>query len=157
MEYLLYQTQASLESNRMENEVLKSELDEAKEELKLVKLEARRQRRLKLRVRESNYMLKVKVAHLKTALREAEDKIETLEDEGEDLRKENAALLSDDNDYMEDEGYDLYKDDEDEDNLTFINDEPEEPAPLPPQGSAEEEEDPMEPPFEGDTIVLNDD
>jgi hypothetical protein len=50
-------------------------------------------------------MLKVKVMHLKTALREAEDKIETLQDEGEDLRKEDAALISDDDDYMEDEGY----------------------------------------------------
>jgi hypothetical protein len=50
MEYLLYKTQASLDPNRMENEVLKSELEEAKEELKLAKLEGRRQRRMKLRV-----------------------------------------------------------------------------------------------------------
>jgi hypothetical protein len=35
MEYLLFQTQANLDSNMMENEMLKSELEEAKEELKL--------------------------------------------------------------------------------------------------------------------------
>jgi hypothetical protein len=60
---------------------------------------------------------------------------------------------------MDEEGYSWYDQskEENEDDLAFINDEPEEPAPLPPQGSAEEEEDPMEPPFEGDTIVLNDD
>jgi chromosome segregation ATPase len=104
-------------------------------------------------------MLKVKVTHLKTALREAEDKIETLEDEGEDLRKENAALLSDD-DYMEDEGNNGYGQDKDEDeeDLTFINGEPEDSVPLPPQElTVEEEDDPAEPPFEDDNIILYDD
>jgi hypothetical protein len=145
----------------MENEVLKAELEEAMTELKLAKLESRRQRRLKLRVREANYMLKVKVMHLKTALREAEDKIETLQDEGEDLRKENAALVSDDDDYMEDEGYNWYGQDKDEneEDLAFINDEPEDPEPLHSEeivADDDEEDDPEEPPFEDDTIVLND-
>ncbi|KAK1648884.1 hypothetical protein QYE76_066689 [Lolium multiflorum] len=159
MEYVLFKTQGNLDINMMENEVLKSELDDVKKELELVKLKARRRRRLKLRVRESNHMVKVKVAHLKIALREAESKIENLEDEGEDLRKENAALLSDDDDYMEDEGYKWYNksEEEDEDDLAFINDEPKEPAPPTPQESAEEEEDPEEPPFKDETIILDDD
>jgi hypothetical protein len=159
VEYLLFKTQGSLDINRMENEVLKSELEDAKKEIELVKVKARRQRRLKLRAREAKYMLKVKVAHLKKALREAESKIEELEDEGEDLRNENVALLSDDDDYMDEEGYDwLNKSDEgDEDDVAFINDEPEEPAPPTPEETAEEEEDPEQPPFQDDTIVLDDD
>jgi hypothetical protein len=97
-------------------------------------------------------MLKDKVMHLKNALREAEDKIETLQDKGEDLRKENAALLCDDDDYMEDEGYNCYGQDKDEDeeDLAFINDEPEDPEPLPSQEIvADDEEDPEEPSFKG--------
>jgi hypothetical protein len=89
----------------MENEVLKSKLEGLKADLKLAKLKSCRQWKHKLRIHEANYILKVKVMHLKTALRGAEDKIETLQDEGEDLRKEDAALISDDDDYMEDEGY----------------------------------------------------
>jgi hypothetical protein len=63
--------------------------------------------------------------------------IEELEDDGEDLRKENEALLSDDDDY-EDEDFDMEPDTEDE---AFINDEDEEPEPL------MSEEDPEEPAF----------
>jgi hypothetical protein len=97
-------------------------------------------------------MLKVKVMHLKAALHEAEDKIETAQDVGEDLRMENTALLSDDDDYMEDEGYKWYGKDKDEDqeDLAFINNEPEDPEPLPRQESTvEEEDDPVEPPVRG--------
>ncbi|KAK1663744.1 hypothetical protein QYE76_051903 [Lolium multiflorum] len=153
------ESRASLDSNRMENEVLKSELEGVKEELKLAKFEGCQQRRLKLRVREANYMLKVKVMHLKTSLRETEDKIETLQDEGEDLRKENAALLSDDN-FMEDEGYNWYRQDKDEneEDLAFINAELEDPEPLHSEEIvADDEEDPEEPPFKDDTIALDDD
>jgi hypothetical protein len=48
MEFILARTQDSLDINRMENELLKSELEEAKKEVELVKMKARRQRRLKL-------------------------------------------------------------------------------------------------------------
>jgi hypothetical protein len=106
MEFILGKTQNSLDISRMEQEMLKHELDETKTDLEEMRRRARRQRKLKLRAREAKYMLKVKVAHLKKALREAETKIEELEDDGEDLRKENAALLSDDDDYMDEEGYD---------------------------------------------------
>lgn len=74
-------------------------------------------------------MRKVKVMHLKAALRDAEDKLENTQDDGEDIRKENTALISDDEDYMEEEGLDGL-DDKDEDDLAFINDAAEEPAPL---------------------------
>ncbi|KAK1686254.1 hypothetical protein QYE76_047102 [Lolium multiflorum] len=160
MEYLLYKTQLSLDSNRMENEVLKHEMEGLKLDLKLAKLKTRRQQKQKLRVREANYMLKVKVMHLKAALREAEDKLETLQDEGEDLRKEDTALISDNDDYMEDEGYNGkgLDDDEDDEDRAFINDEPEEPEPLRTVEATadDDEEDPEEPPFEDTTIVLDD-
>jgi hypothetical protein len=104
MENLLYKTQLSLDSNRMENEVLKHEQEGLKLDLKLARLKYRRQQKKTLRVREANYMLKVKVMHLKTALRDAEDKLETLQDDGEDIRKEDTALISDDDDFMEEEG-----------------------------------------------------
>jgi hypothetical protein len=163
MEFILGKTQNSLDISRMEQEMLKHELDETKADLAEMRKRARRQRKLKLRAREAKYMLKVKVKHLKTALREAETKIEELEDDGEDLRKENAALLSDDDDYMDEEGYDWNNpsEEEDEDDMDFINDEPEEPAPSTPRESSEEE-DPEEPPFEepptkDDTIILDDD
>jgi hypothetical protein len=42
MEYLLYKTQLSLDSNRIENEVLNSELEGLKMDLKLAKLKSRR-------------------------------------------------------------------------------------------------------------------
>ncbi|KAK1680817.1 hypothetical protein QYE76_041665 [Lolium multiflorum] len=64
--------------------------------------------------------------------------IEELEDDDEDLRKENEALLSDDDNY-EEEDFDMEPDTEDE---AFINDEDEEPEPLMP------EEDPEEPDFD---------
>jgi hypothetical protein len=47
-------------------------------DLKLAKLKYCRQPKQKLRVREANYMLKVKVMHLKSALRVAEEKLESL-------------------------------------------------------------------------------
>ncbi|KAK1693703.1 hypothetical protein QYE76_010400 [Lolium multiflorum] len=130
-----------------------------KTELKLAKLKSRRQQKHKLRVREANYMLKVKVMHLKTALREAEDKLETLQDEGEDLCKEDTTLISDDDDYMEDEGDNWNGQDnvEDEEDLAFINDEPENPEPLHSEevvADDDEEEDHEEPPFEDNTILV---
>jgi hypothetical protein len=45
MENLLYKTQLSLDSNRMENEVLKHELEGLKMDLKLAKLKHRRQQK----------------------------------------------------------------------------------------------------------------
>jgi hypothetical protein len=125
-------------------------------ELKLAKLKYRRQQKKKLRVREANYMLKVKVMHLKSALRDAEEKLEGTQDEGEDLRKENTALVSDDEDYMED-GLDGL-DEEDDDDRAFINDEAKEPTPLRTIEATpdDEEEDPEEPPFDGLSAPLDD-
>jgi hypothetical protein len=103
--------------------------------------------------------LKVKVMHLKSALRDAEDKMESLRDEGEDLRKEDTALISDDEDYMEQEGHngDGLDDEEDEDR-TFINEDLEDPEPLCTIEATpdDEEEDPEEPPFEDLTTILGD-
>jgi hypothetical protein len=106
MDNVLFKTQLSLDSNKMENEVLKHEMEGLKLDPNLAKLKYRHQQKQKLRVREANYMLKVKVMHLKSALRDAEVKLESLQDEGEDLRKEDTALVSDDEDYMEEEGLD---------------------------------------------------
>jgi hypothetical protein len=157
MENLLFKTQLSLDSNRMENEVLKHEMEGLKLDLKLAKLKYHRQQKQKLRVREANYMLKVKVMHLKSVLRDAEEKLESLQDEGEDLRKEDTALVSYDEDYMEEEGLDGL-DEEDDDDRAFINDEAEEPAPLRTieATSDGEEEDPEEPPFDGLSAPLDD-
>jgi hypothetical protein len=159
MENLLYKTQLSLDSNRMENEVLKHEQEGLKLDLKLARLKYRRQQKKTLRVREANYMLKVKVMHLKTALRDAEDKLEALPDHGEDIRKEDTALVSDDEDFLEEEGLigDGRDGDEDEDDLAFINDEPEDPEPLDTvKATPDEEEDPEEPPFDGLSAPLDD-
>jgi hypothetical protein len=159
MENLLYKTQLSLDTNRMENEVLKHEQEGLKLDLKLARLKYRRQQKKTLRVREANYMLKVKVMHLKTALRDAEDKLEALPDHGEDIRKEDTALVSDDEDFLEEEGLigDGRDGDEDEDDLAFINDEPEDPEPLDTvKATPDEEEDPEEPPFDGLSAPLDD-
>jgi hypothetical protein len=157
MENLLFKTQLSLDSNRMENEVLKHEMEGLKMELKLAKMKCRRQQKKKLWVREANYMLKVKVMHLKSALRDAEEKLEGVQDEGDDLRKEGTALVSDDKDYMEEEGLDGL-DEEDDEDRAFINDEAEEPAPLRTIEATpdDEEEDPEEPPFYGLSAPLDD-
>jgi hypothetical protein len=156
MENLLFKTQLSLDSNRMENEVLKHEMEGLKMDLKLAKLKHRRQQKKALRVRESNYMLKVKVMHLKAALREAEEKLEETQDDGEDIRKESTALVSDDEDYMEEEGLDGL-DDEDDEDRAFINDAIEEPAPLHTvEATPDDEEDPEEPPFDGPSAPLDD-
>jgi hypothetical protein len=156
LENLLFKTQLSLDSNRMENEVLKHEMEGLKMDLKLAKLKHRRQQKKTLRTRESNYMLKVKVMHLKAALREAEEKLEETQDDGKDIRKEHTALISDDEDYMEEEGLDGL-DDEDEDDRAFINDAAEEPAPLRTvEATTEDEEDPEEPPFDGPSAPLDD-
>jgi hypothetical protein len=102
-------------------------------------------------------MLKVKVMHLKNALRDAEDKLESFQDEGEDLRKEDTALISDDGDYMEEEGLDGL-DEEDDEDRAFINEEAKDPTPLHTVEATvdEEEEDPEEPPFQDLTTPLDD-
>jgi hypothetical protein len=160
MENLLYKTQLSLDSNIMENEVLKHELEGLKMDLKLAKLKHHRQQKQKLRVREANYMLKVKVMHLKAALRDTEDKLETLQDDGEDIRKEDTALISDDDDFMQEEGLigDGDDDDEDDDDRAFINDALENPEPLHTIEATpdDEEEDPEEPPLDGLSTPLDD-
>jgi hypothetical protein len=157
MENLLYKTQLSLDSNTMENEVLKHEMEGLKLDLKLAKLKYRRQQKQKLRVRKANYMFKVKVMHLKAALRDAEDKLESLQDEGENLRKEDTTLVSDDEDYMEEEGLNGI-DEEDNEDRAFINDEAEDPAPLHTVEATldDEEEDPEKPPFDGLPAPLDD-
>jgi hypothetical protein len=64
--------------------------------------------------------LKAKVTELKDHIRDLENHLEKVEEEGIDLRKEKDALLSDDEDYLED--MDM-EDQEDEDDDEFIDEE----------------------------------
>ena len=63
-----------------------------------------------------------------------------LEEEGEDLRKENNAFISDDKDYLEEMDYE-----EEDDNEEMVDEEESDEAVL-----DDEEEDPEEPPYDSD-------
>ncbi|KAK1680857.1 hypothetical protein QYE76_041705 [Lolium multiflorum] len=96
------------------------------------------ERKMRVDARQRVSRLKAKVASLDTLTTQMEARIEELEDDGEDLRKENKALLSDDDDDYEEE-MDMEPDTKDE---AIINNEDEEPEAL------MSDEDPEEPPFD---------
>jgi hypothetical protein len=116
------------------------ELKEVKKELKDAKADVYREGKIKATTREINKRLWAKNEELEAMLAKMESHIVNPEDEGEDLRKENKALLSDDEDYIEE--MDIEDEEPDEDDLAFINDGSEDKEePLLPE---EEEEDPEE-------------
>jgi hypothetical protein len=160
MESLLHRTQVRMDHIRMQRDIkvntLKNvrqllqlkekeiekkdkELEEVKKDLEKAKADVYREKKIRSTTRKINKRLKSKNDDLETMLAKMESHIVSLEDEGEDLRKENKALLSDDEDYIEE--MDIEDEEPDEDDLAFINDGSEdEEEPLLP----EEEEDPEE-------------
>jgi cell division protein FtsB len=158
MESLLHRTQVRLDHTKMQRNIkantlinvhqqlqLKEvelekkvkELEKTKKDLKEGKGDVYREGKISATTHDINNHLQAKNDELEAMLAKMESHIEKLEDEGEDLRKENKALMSDDEDYIEE--MDIEDEEPDEDNLAFINDDNEdEEEPLLP----EEEEDP---------------
>jgi hypothetical protein len=148
MESLLHHTQVRLDYTRMQRDIkvntlinVRQQLQLKEEELKEAKGDAYREGKIRSTTHELNNHLQAKNDELEAMLAKMESHIEKLEDEGEDLRKENKALLSDDEDYIEE--MDIEEEEPDEDDLAFINDdsEDEEEPLLPVEEDPEERDD----------------
>jgi hypothetical protein len=127
LDFMLYCTQQEADHARTKANLDHFALLEARSTIQLLAKESRCLRRHR-KARDDTIMeLEVKVAELTEYLSGLETHLEDAEEEGIDLHKERDALLSDDEDYLED--MDM-EDQEDEDDDEFIDDDDEEDAPV---------------------------
>ncbi|KAK1664812.1 hypothetical protein QYE76_052971 [Lolium multiflorum] len=136
MEYLLHHTHTHKDHARMRCDMQEIVIESLRAHLAAVHSDLASECKMRFATRRRVSRLKAKDASLETLTTEMEARIEELGDDIEDLRKENEALLSDDDNY--DEDMDMEPDTEVE---AFINNEDEEPEVL------MSDEDPEEPPF----------
>jgi chromosome segregation ATPase len=122
LDFMLYSTQQEADRARTKANLDHFALLEARGTIRLLARERWRLRRLRQERDDTIEKLKAKVAEMTEYLSDLETHLEEAEEEGIDLRKERDALLSDDEDYMEDKDMEDQEDDDDE---GFINDEEE--------------------------------
>jgi len=145
MEILLQCTQDDLLRTRIQLHFDRESLVELREnEMKLM-VEKVALLRKRAQLRKTIVKLRTKVAEQDGLIEDLEHHTDEMEEEGEDLRKENNAFLSDDDDFVEE------MDCEEEDDEEELVDEEEEPLEA---VLEDEEEDPEEPPYQSDADVL---
>ena len=145
MEILLQCTQDDLLRTRIQLHFDRESLVELREnEMKLM-VEKVALLRKRAQLRKTIVKLRTKVAEQDGLIEDLEHHTDEMEEEGEDLRKENNAFLSDDDDFVEE------MDCEEEDDEEELVDEEEEPLEV---VLEDEEEDPEEPPYQSDADVL---
>jgi len=145
MEILLQCTQDDLLRTRIQLHFDRESLVELREnEMKLM-VEKVALLRKRAQLRKTIVKLRTKVAEQDGLIEDLEHHTDEMEEEGEDLRKENNAFLSDDDDFVEE------MDCEEEDDEEELVDEEEEPLDA---VLEDEEEDPEEPPYQSDADVL---
>jgi flagellar motility protein MotE (MotC chaperone) len=120
LDYMLYETRKELDNARNHANakyIVEKEMSSTITILAQERKTLRRQRDTKDR---TIARLRSRIAALERTIEDQEAQLEEVEEEGEDLRRENAALLSDDDDFQEEE-MDMEAD-TDEDDLHFIDD-----------------------------------
>ena len=141
MEILLQCTQDDLLRTRIQLHFDRESLVELREnEMKLM-VEKVALLRKRAQLRKTIVKLRTKVAEQDGLIEDLEHHTDEMEEEGEDLRKENNAFLSDDDDFVEE------MDCEEEDDEEELVDEEEEPLEA---VLEDEEEDPEEPPYQSE-------
>jgi uncharacterized protein (DUF3820 family)/regulator of replication initiation timing len=126
LDFMLYCTQQEADRTRIKANIDHFALLEARSTIKFLARESRRLHR-QCKARDATIVeLEVKVAELIEYLSDLKTHLEDAEEEGINLRKERDALLSDDEDYLEDMDMEDQEDDDDDD---FIDDD-EEDAPV---------------------------
>jgi hypothetical protein len=126
LDSMLYCTQQEADHARTKANLDHLALLEARSTIKLLARESRRLR-LQRKARDDTIVeLEVKVAELTEYLSDLETHLEDAEEEGIDLCKERDALLSDDEDYLEDMDMEDQEDDDDDE----FTDDDEEDAPI---------------------------
>ena len=128
MEIMLFRTQEDLRCARLRSHFERLSLKESRESEAQLKTEKTALLKKGTQMRKTIAKLRKKVAEQDELIEDLELRTDEMEEEGEDLCKENNAFLSDDDDFLE-EMDDDDDDDEDEDG---------------------EEEDPEEPPYQSD-------
>jgi hypothetical protein len=126
LDFMLYCTQQEADRARTKANLDHFALLEARSTIKLLARESRHLHRQHKARDDTIVELEVKVAELTEYLSDIETHLEDAEEEGIDLRKERDALLSDDEDYLEDMDMEDQEDDNDDE---FIEDD-EEDAPV---------------------------
>jgi hypothetical protein len=127
LDFMLYCTQQEADRARTKANLDHFALLEARSTIKLFARESKCHCRQRKARDDTIVELEVKVAELTKYLTDLEIHLEDAEEDGIDLRMERDALLSDDEDYLED----MYMEDqEDDDDDGFIDDDEEEDAPV---------------------------
>jgi uncharacterized protein (DUF3084 family) len=120
LDYMLYSTQQEANRARAKANLNHFVLLQPRGTIELLAKERRHLRRQRQARDDTIEKLKEKVTELKDYISDLKIHLEKVEEEGIDLRKEKDALLSDDEDYLED--MDM-EDQEDEDDDEFIDEE----------------------------------
>jgi hypothetical protein len=120
LDFMLYSTQQEADHARAKANLDHFTLLRARGTIKLLAKERRHLHHQRQARDDTIEKLKAKVTELKDYISDLENHLEKVEEEGIDLRKEKDALLSDDEDYLED--MDM-EDQEDEDDDEFIDEE----------------------------------
>jgi len=145
MELLLQCTQDDLLRTRIQFHFDRESLVELRENEEKLMVEKVALLRKRAELRKIIVKLRKKVAEQDGLIEDLEHHTDEMEEEGEDLRKENSAFLSDDDDYVEEMDCEEEEDDEE------LVDEEEDPLEA---VLEDEEEDPEEPPYQSDEDVL---
>jgi translation initiation factor 2B subunit (eIF-2B alpha/beta/delta family) len=118
----MYSTQQEADRAGTKANLVHFALLEARGTIKILAKERRCLRRQRQARDDTIEKLKARVSNLKDYVSDLENHLEEVEEEGIDLRKEIDALLSDDEDYLEDMNMEDHEDEDDDD---FIDDEEE--------------------------------
>jgi uncharacterized protein (DUF3084 family) len=121
LDFMLYSTQQEADRARAKANLDYFVLLQAKGTIKLLAKERRHLRRQRQARDDTIEKLKAKVTKLKDYICDLENHLKKVEEEGIDLRKEKDALLSDDEDYLEDMDMEDQEDEDDDDE--FIDEE----------------------------------
>jgi hypothetical protein len=122
LDFMLYCTQQEADRARTKANLDHFALLEARSTIKFLARESRRLRRQRIARDDTIVELEVKVEELTEYLSDLETHLEDAKEEGLDLHKERVALLSDDEDYLEDMDMEDQEDDNDDE---FIDDDEE--------------------------------
>ena len=137
MERHLHRTQHCMDRARMRCDLLRADLAGVREQLRLARLEADRERQARIEATQRSNELMDKVKELAQLTDKMEDQIEEIAEENAELNQANDTLLAQDDDA---EGMDMESESEQDDD--DLGDEEEDPEAI------MSEEDPEEPPYD---------